>query len=635
MLGIGLNLVGLVILVAAGFVVLNAFAMSVTQRRRTIGLLRSVGMTRRQVMRLVLVEALLTGGLGTLLGLVGGPLLGRGLVALIGNWANIAYGPGWPSTSNLALAAGLGLSISLLATLFPAWGAARISPLVALRSPNPFPSKKRLRAQTWLSCLGIVGLALYLIATPPGEWTLPPEDFILTGLFGSLWFGCLILILPALIDGVGRGLRPSLSQLSGASGRLIADNLGRGQLRVSLTILGLAVGLMTIVSLSGILTFTFQVTFDQIYHDNQNLERTFFILPIRLGQDWQAISWETISAWDVEAAPIPDPLIAELYATLGQRAEILPGYGTFIPKIAVMPGMPVYVLDGEKLSRLGLFTFYQGDWQSALPLMEAGCGLLLTPRVARFNRAWLGDTINLPGRDGPISCTIAGLGTSTFFGNTIVSVQAGEALGVDMDLPFVFMVQAQADLAADPAARERFKSELQALVAPYPKVSLLDPSTDFDINALLGTFQTMLNGPLLLAMLAAALGVINTTLMSVTERRRELGLLRAVGASRRQVSAVVLGEAALIGLIGGGLGLLSGTGLVIIMVMVMGGNGWGVRALPLWPSAWASIQPGLLNGLVGLVLAPLICAGAAWLPLGSILRPSVITTLYDTSSQIE
>ncbi len=154
---------------------------------------------------------------------------------------------------------------------------------------------------------------------------------------------------------------------------------------------------------------------------------------------------------------------------------------------------------------------------------------------------------------------------------------------MDLDLPFVLMVQAQAGPAANPAARERFKSELQGLIAPYPKVSLLDPSTDFDIDALLGTFQTMLNGPLLLATLAAALGVINTTLMSVSERRRELSLLRALGATRRQVSAAVLGEAALIGLVGGGLGLLSGTGLIIIMVMGMGGNGWGYATWPYGP----------------------------------------------------
>ena len=78
-----LTIVGLVILVAAGFLVFNAFAMAVTQRRRQIGLLRSLGMTRRQVLQLVFVEALVTGGAGTLLGLVAGPLLGRGTMGLL------------------------------------------------------------------------------------------------------------------------------------------------------------------------------------------------------------------------------------------------------------------------------------------------------------------------------------------------------------------------------------------------------------------------------------------------------------------------------------------------------------------------------------------------------------------------
>jgi len=126
---------------------------------------------------------------------------------------------------------------------------------------------------------------------------------------------------------------------------------------------------------------------------------------------------------------------------------------------------------------------------------------------------------------------------------------------------------------------------------------------------------------------AFALGVVNTTVTSVAERRRELGLLRAVGATQRQVSAVVTGEAALMGLIGGGLGLVAGAGVVVILALTYGGNGWGVPDLDLWGAAYRSVQPALLNGLVGLVATPFICAGAAWLPVRSILRGRAIEML--------
>ncbi|MBU0705018.1 MAG: ABC transporter permease, partial [Chloroflexi bacterium] len=146
------------------------------------------------------------------------------------------------------------------------------------------------------------------------------------------------------------------------------------------------------------------------------------------------------------------------------------------------------------------------------------------------------------------------------------------------------------------------------------------------------SLPNMLNALLLLAIVAAALGVVNTTVMSVAERRRELGLLRAVGATRRQVRAVVTGEAVLMGLIGGGLGLVAGTGVVVILAVTYGGNGWGIPDLDLWGAACRSVQPALFNGLVGLVAAPFICAGAAWLPVRAILRGTAIETLETGAS---
>jgi hypothetical protein len=92
-----LGAVGLAIMAVAGFLVFNAFALSVPQRRQQIGALRALAMTRRRVMYLVLGEALLVGGMGTLLGLVAGPLLGRGLVVLLGELAHISYGESPPS----------------------------------------------------------------------------------------------------------------------------------------------------------------------------------------------------------------------------------------------------------------------------------------------------------------------------------------------------------------------------------------------------------------------------------------------------------------------------------------------------------------------------------------------------------
>src|SRR3989304_2665675 len=121
----------------------------------------------------------------------------------------------------------------------------------------------------------------------------------------------------------------------------------------------------------------------------------------------------------------------------------------------------------------------------------------------------------------------------------------------------------------------------------------------------------MLNGFLLLAIVASALGVVNTTLLSVTERRRELGQVRALGGTRAQVRAIVVGEAALTGFVGGAAGLLAGSGLLLAFAAVYGGASMGVAGYQPLAALWTGLQPAWLGGGVSLILAPLGWGAAA------------------------
>jgi putative ABC transport system permease protein len=123
----------------------------------------------------------------------------------------------------------------------------------------------------------------------------------------------------------------------------------------------------------------------------------------------------------------------------------------------------------------------------------------------------------------------------------------------------------------------------------------------------------MFNALLLVAVAAAVLGVVNNTIISVVERRGEMALLRAVGAVCPQVMGVILGEAAVVGLLGGAWGGLAGMGAVALMVLVHGGNAWGVPDLDLWAAAADALGPALVNGLWGIALTPLVSVLAAWL----------------------
>lgn len=202
---IGLQMMGIGIAFASGFVVYNAFAIAVTQRRGQIGVMRSIGMSRSQVMRLELVEALFVGLLGTMFGLVIGPLLGNGFIvlmkALLGDL--FVFTSGSASAQSILVPIILGMGITVFSTVIPAWRATQISPLAAARQETASSVLRNPIKRGMAGGLGTIILVVYLAAAPPGEWVEMPWDSILTGLGILFWLTCLILLLPAVIGFVG------------------------------------------------------------------------------------------------------------------------------------------------------------------------------------------------------------------------------------------------------------------------------------------------------------------------------------------------------------------------------------------------------------------------------------------------
>jgi putative ABC transport system permease protein len=143
------------------------------------------------------------------------------------------------------------------------------------------------------------------------------------------------------------------------------------------------------------------------------------------------------------------------------------------------------------------------------------------------------------------------------------------------------------------------------------------------------SIQVVMNAMLVLAVLSAGLGVVNTTVVGLTERRREFGILRAAGATRRQVRIVVVVEGLLFGFLGAGLGLVGGAGVVVIYAVVSGGSAMGFTGFPVWPAAWASVAPALRTGMVALLLTPLLTAILAWIPARRLLQGSVTEALSE------
>jgi ABC-type antimicrobial peptide transport system permease subunit len=215
---------------------------------------------------------------------------------------------------------------------------------------------------------------------------------------------------------------------------------------------------------------------------------------------------------------------------------------------------------------------------------------------------------------------VAGIGP-TFVGASIISPAGLTAF--DIQAPLAVNV-----FPHTPADREAILPALQAIAGHYPDVWLFDIRRIADLQyKTMESIRSLMSSMLLLAVVSAGLGVVNTSVISLAERRREFAVLRAAGALRGQVRSIVLVEGLLFGLTGAFVGTLAGAGLVILYVVCTGGSAFGFPDFPTWETAFASVGPALERGLIALLVSPLLTAVASILPLRRTLRGTVVESL--------
>jgi hypothetical protein len=216
-------------------------------------------------------------------------------------------------------------------------------------------------------------------------------------------------------------------------------------------------------------------------------------------------------------------------------------------------------LNPEQLTHPGRFRLVEGDWDTALPLMREGCGVLVSPAIAARYGAGVGDPITVTGRTGPVTCTVAATGAGGFAPMSLIGPGGFDLFVAPGKSPDSLQVRPLPDATdADIAALD---TDLHALSARYGEDRAFVGRPEDELQSITGTSDQLvqiMNGLLLLAIGAGALGSVNTTLVSILERQRELALLRSLGATRRQIAGLIVGESAITGLLGALLGLLAG-----------------------------------------------------------------------------
>ena len=530
-------------LLVGSFVIWNTFSVLVAQRRRDVALLRAVGATRRQVLGGVIAEAAIIGFVAAALGLFGGVGLAAGLRAMLG-----AIGVEMPTTSavitgrTVMAALAVGLVVTVVAALVPAGAATRVAPVEALRHANPVTGRigmVRRTVGTLLLVAGFAGLAAASLTT---------NRAALTGFSALLAFAGMVTAGPVLARAI---VRPADRGRAGGGWRMAARTISRAPQRASATALALTIGLAVVCAVSVTATSTKASVADAVSGGN----RSDVILKTAAAMGGAGVS---PAVADVVRARSDVDAVVELRTS---RAKVS-GAGTFIAGV-----------DADSLDTV----MNLGIRSGSLVGFRDGAVLLSTKEAAALG-VKVGDpvTITFP-ETGPSTFTVA----ATFERDALVGAGYVLTLGdyataVTSRLDAAIMVTFAAD--ADPLATKAALTE--ALVA-YPNVVARDSAElvadqQAHVDQMLGLVTAML----LLAVVVAVLGLVNTLVLSVVERTRELGLMRAVGATRRQVRSVVRCESVLMALLGALTGAALGTAAGIALTRSLAGQGIGSLAVP-------------------------------------------------------
>lgn len=593
---LALTLASLVALFVGGFIIYNALAISVAQRRRDIGILRAIGTTRVQVLLLFVFEALIIGLVGAALGLGFGFVLARGALDAVATAISTLYlpikiGSVLVRAEDVAAAFGLGMGSAVLAAFVPARRAASIDPVDAMRgtvhlddvAPVPRLSAARAAAAAWVLTLTLAVAAH--IQQAPILALLAAGSILLAGVF-------LASPLAAFVGWLGQryGAHVGPAALLGAVA--FARNRGRNLIAIA----ALSLALANVVNTDTLIGSMKSATDAWL---SRSFRADVFVFA---GTEVRAKFEHPLSpALRSELASIPDVEFVQAYR-MARR--------TF-------SNQPIYLLseDFEGYRRYNELPVVEGHLESALPQLEAGTGIAASETFSRTFRLGLGDSVTLDTPAGPRSFRIvlvysdyrADLGILFTTRAAYVRIFRDEL--VDMYSIYVAPRASVEDVRAQVAQRFGERYGLLALGSAEYKRDLVD---------IIERTMTLARATELVSVIVAGLGIINALLVGVLDRRREIGVLKALGTDRKQLIRVVVTEALLIAGCAAFLATVLGMALsaYVVLEVLRIEVGWNI---PVQVSNWVAVE--------AFVIALPIALLAAWWPSRWASRLEVVDAL--------
>ncbi|MDJ0791570.1 MAG: FtsX-like permease family protein [Acidimicrobiia bacterium] len=541
------------------FIIYNTFRIVVVQRLRELALMRAIGSTRSQTLRIVLLEAFIVGLVSSAIGIV----VGIGLAFLL-RAALEGFGIALPSGSlvlaprTIIVGMLVGVGITVLSSLLPAVQASRIPPIAAMSEGYTTPTRRsftvRAVSGTVITLLGIAILLTGLLGD------IPDTAARLT----TIGLGAVVIILGAYVLSAIFAIPASqiigapFAWLFGASGKLAQRNAGRDPRRISATSAAIMVGI-ALITLVSVLAASISGTIDDVL--DTGIEADLTVLPQNTFDISAGFSPDVAAGIDAlpEVAATAQvqqgPAIVSTVAADGTSSE----EETFITGVS-----------DNALSFFDVFAV-EGD---AIPSQS---GIVVDVGTAEDNGWTVGTDIEvLFEATGPAVLTLEGIVDGSFADGYTLS-REGFVRAFESEADAQVLVQ-----LAEGVTIEEGRSAVETVTADVPtiQVQTLDEfQSDISdqINQLLGLFT----GLLALTVLIALIGVTNTMTLAVYERTREIGLLRAVGLDRGQTRRMILTEASIIASFGATLGVILGVGFAWAILNALRDEGFTTFVIPI------------------------------------------------------
>jgi putative ABC transport system permease protein len=568
-------------LVIGLFLIYNNLAMTVLERRRDIGLLRSAGATPGWVRALFMVQALLLGVAGTLLGVVFGIAVALALVQYLRTTGNqpgltLALDPGV-----ILEVAALGILATVVCAVLPASRAAQVAPLEAIRPQHLFAVERNRRRTTALGLVMVLLAGVMIVSglgQRPADLQLPASGLAIVAAGIILLFGGLIAITPALLGPVTRVLVQPLRIFAPGETMLARNALIRRPVRSALTVGGLLVSAALVVSVSGL---------------SQGA--------LDAGSSWVSSLFVSDQLM-VSAVRQPDTVREDINKVQGVQATSPIAFFTLR---AGSRALNLAAIDPLDYASRGRLQFAPATPAGAYTEIEESRSIFVSRRLAQLNGLHPGDQVPLTASSGVLTYRVAAVVEHT------LPAPGGE------ETAMISLSNARQDFGVtgfnilqvlpSPGAGQGLQSSLDSAAARYGMQLEPVASVQAGVRHGLDSLLLLLSAVGLVGVVMGLVSVVQTILLNISESTRELALLRAVGATTAQVRGIILTQSGLLSLTGA----IGGAAVGALLVAVMTRAGASLGFQPVYEVPWAVIALVVAASVVGTLLAVAIPARRA------------------------